>query len=251
MNNNSKLFLIFSKKERKIIDMFDHISKRYDIINQILSFGIDSLWRKKAVCLLSEYTTKKYNKKKEKNILDLATGTGDLAILLSKKFTDSTIIGLDPSEKMLKIAKEKIKNNLLIKKIKMIKGYSQNIPFKNEKFDIVTIAFGIRNFQYINCSIKEIHRVLKPSGILEILEFSIPENFLLKNIYYIYSHFILSKIGNLISGSKFAYDYLEKSIKLFYQQNKINDFLKYHKFDIINIQKLTFGIATIYLSRKK
>lgn len=245
MNNNNEFLL---KKEKKIINMFNHISKKYDIINQILSFGIDSLWRKKAVCLLNEYT-KKYNKKKEKNILDLATGTGDLAILLANKFTDSTIIGLDPSEEMLKIAREKIKNNLL--KIKIIQGYSQNIPFENERFDIVTIAFGIRNFQYINSSMKEIHRILKPSGILEILEFSIPENFFLKRIYYIYSHFILNKIGNFVSGSNFAYDYLEKSIKLFYQKNKINDFLKYHKFNIINIQKLTFGIATIYLSRKK
>ncbi|WP_238784942.1 bifunctional demethylmenaquinone methyltransferase/2-methoxy-6-polyprenyl-1,4-benzoquinol methylase UbiE [Blattabacterium cuenoti] len=246
MMNNKKLFSISSKKEKKIINMFNHISIRYDVINHILSFGMDFFWRKKTVFLL-----KKYTKKKNNNILDLATGTGDLAILLANNFTNSTIIGLDPSDNMLRIARKKIIKKFLVKRIKIIKGYSQKIPFENEKFDIVTIGFGIRNFQFLIHSTKEIDRILKPSGILAILEFSIPNNLFLRKIYNIYSHFIVNKIGNFLSKNKFAYDYLEKSIKWFHNNNQINTFLKYHRFNVFNIHKLTFGIATIYLSRKK
>ncbi|WP_185852076.1 bifunctional demethylmenaquinone methyltransferase/2-methoxy-6-polyprenyl-1,4-benzoquinol methylase UbiE [Blattabacterium cuenoti] len=235
-----------SSKEEKLKNMFDHIANKYDLINHILSFGIDFIWRRKTIHLLSKLSGKNI-----KNILDLATGTGDLAILLASKFKHAHVTGLDPSDKMLKIAEKKIKNNFFEKRVKTIKGYSQNIPFQNETFDIVTIAFGIRNFQYIHRSVKEIHRILKPYGILVILEFSNPSNYWIKKIYYFYFFFI-QKIGNFISKNHFAYNYLKESILSFqYYNKKMNKLLKYHKFDPIHIQKLTFGIVSIYVSQKK
>ncbi|WP_185856679.1 bifunctional demethylmenaquinone methyltransferase/2-methoxy-6-polyprenyl-1,4-benzoquinol methylase UbiE [Blattabacterium cuenoti] len=235
-----------SSKEEKLKNMFDHISQKYDLINHILSFGIDFIWRRKAIHLLY-----KFSEKKNLKILDLATGTGDLAILVAHKFKHASITGLDPSDKMLKIAEKKIKKNFLEKKIQTIQGYSQDIPFQNDTFDIVTIAFGIRNFQYIHSSMKEIYRILKTSGILMILEFSTPSNYWIKKIYYFYLHFV-KKIGNFISKNHFAYNYLRKSIFYFpYYNQKMNKFLKYHKFDPIHIQKLTFGIVSIYLVKKK
>ncbi|WP_113738130.1 bifunctional demethylmenaquinone methyltransferase/2-methoxy-6-polyprenyl-1,4-benzoquinol methylase UbiE [Blattabacterium clevelandi] len=240
MNKNS-----ISSEEDKLTKMFDSISSKYDFLNHILSFGIDILWRKKVINLLIK-------NKKYKKILDLATGTGDLAILLAKKFKNSSIIGLDPSEKMLKIAKNKIKKNFLEKKITLIQGYSQNIPFENNTFDLVTIAFGIRNFQYIHLSFKEIYRILKPLGILEILEFSNPSNPYIKIFYHLYSHSILTRIGNFFSKNHFAYNYLQESIKYFtYYGNKMKKLLKYHGFQTYSTKELTFGIVSIYLSQKK
>ncbi|WP_262887275.1 ubiquinone/menaquinone biosynthesis methyltransferase [Blattabacterium cuenoti] len=176
-----------------------------------------------------------------------------MAILLAKKFYDTNVIGLDPSDKMLKIAKEKIKNNFLEKKVKVIQGYSQKIPFENNTFDVVTIAFGLRNFQSFHLSFKEIYRILNPLGILEIMEFSNPSNIYVKEFYHFYSHFILPKIGNFLSKNHFAYNYLEKSIKSFsysYYGKKMKKFLKYHRFKTIYTKELTCGIVSIYLSKK-
>ncbi|WP_238786196.1 bifunctional demethylmenaquinone methyltransferase/2-methoxy-6-polyprenyl-1,4-benzoquinol methylase UbiE [Blattabacterium cuenoti] len=233
-------------KEEKLKNMFNNISDKYDFINHILSFGIDFMWRKKIIYSLKQFT----KDKKIKSILDLATGTGDLAILLANKFNKSHIIGLDPSDKMLEIARRKIKKKSLEKRIKIIQGSSQNIPFQNETFDLVTIAFGIRNFQYIHFSIKEIYRILKSTGILGILEFSTPSYFLIKKIYHLYSY-VYSKIGGFLSKNYFAYDYLRKSIESFsYSGEKMNNLLKYHKFNIFYSKKLTFEIVSIYLSNK-
>ncbi|WP_185855986.1 bifunctional demethylmenaquinone methyltransferase/2-methoxy-6-polyprenyl-1,4-benzoquinol methylase UbiE [Blattabacterium cuenoti] len=230
--------------EKELTKMFDDISSRYDFLNHVLSFGIDFLWRKKAVNLLNHIN-------KKKKILDVATGTGDFAILIAKKFHDTNVIGMDPSYKMLKIAQKKIKNHFLEKRVQIIQGYSQNIPFKNDTFDGVTISFGFRNFQCFHISLKEIYRILKPLGFLEILEFSHPSNICIKKLYYFYSHFILPKIGSYLSKNYFAYNYLQESIKSFsYYGNKMKKFLKYHRFNPIHTKKLTFGIASIYLSKK-
>ncbi|WP_317045942.1 ubiquinone/menaquinone biosynthesis methyltransferase [Blattabacterium punctulatus] len=181
----------------------------------------------------------------------MATGTGDLAILLAKKFRNASIIGLDPSEKMLKIAKNKIKKNFLEKRITLIQGYSQNIPFEKNTFDLVTIAFGIRNFKYLHLSLQEIYRILKPLGILEILEFSNPSNPYIKIFYHLYSHSILTRIGTFFSKNYFAYNYLQESIKYFsYYGKKMKKLLKYHGFKNYSTKELTFGIVSIYLSQK-
>jgi demethylmenaquinone methyltransferase/2-methoxy-6-polyprenyl-1,4-benzoquinol methylase len=180
----------------------------------------------------------------------LATGTGDLALLIAKKFHDTNVIGLDPSEKMLTIARNKIKNNLLEKRVKFIQGYSQNIPFNKDTFDVVTIAFGIRNFQYFHLSLKEIYRILKPLGILEILEFSKPSNTYIKKIIDLYYRF-MAQIGSFLSRNRFAYKYLQESIQSYsYCGNKMKRILRHHKFKTIYTKTLTFGIVSIYLSKK-
>ncbi|WP_185871574.1 bifunctional demethylmenaquinone methyltransferase/2-methoxy-6-polyprenyl-1,4-benzoquinol methylase UbiE [Blattabacterium cuenoti] len=234
-----------SSKEDKLKHMFNHIAYKYDMINHILSFGLDPVWRKTTIHLLY-----KFSEIKIKNILDLATGTGDLAVLLANQFKHAYIVGLDPSNKMLEIAEKKIKNHSFGKRVKIIQGYSQNIPFQNETFDIVTIAFGIRNFQYIHHSIREIYRILKPSGILAILEFSKPSNFWIKKIYYFYLRFV-EKIGNFISKNHFSYNYLKESILSFYYCNKkMNKLLKYHNFNPVHTERLTFEVVSIYLVKK-
>ncbi|WP_185864955.1 bifunctional demethylmenaquinone methyltransferase/2-methoxy-6-polyprenyl-1,4-benzoquinol methylase UbiE [Blattabacterium cuenoti] len=239
-----------SLKEKLIKNMFDHISIKYDFINRILSLGMDIIWRKKLVYLLNNF----HKKKNFLNILDLATGTGDLTFLLSKIFTNSYIIGLDPSNKMLEIAKNKLNNskNILIKKrIQFITGYSQNIPFKNKNFDIVTISFGIRNFQFLHLSLNEIYRILKNNGTLAILEFSIPSNFLIRKIYYFYNNLFMSNIGGFLSKNYSAFNYLKESIKHFnYSGEKMKKLLTYHNFNYVHMEKLSLEIASIYLSKK-
>ncbi len=150
---------------------------------------------------------------------------------------------------MLKIAKNKIKNNFLEKKIKVIIGDSHFIPFQKNTFDIVTISFGLRNFKNIHLSLKEIYKILKPFGILEILEFSKPKNFFIKKIYHFYSNFILTKIGSFFSKNYFAYKYLKESIN-FFSEKKIQKIIIKNKFHHIQTKKLTFGIVSIYLFQK-
>ncbi|WP_185882866.1 bifunctional demethylmenaquinone methyltransferase/2-methoxy-6-polyprenyl-1,4-benzoquinol methylase UbiE [Blattabacterium cuenoti] len=241
-----KVYFSLKSKEKKINKTFNHISKKYDIINKILSLGLDFFWRKKSIFLLSQIKNRKIQK-----ILDIATGTGTFAILLANQFNKAKIIGLDPSIQMIKIAKNKIENNYLKKKIKFIKGYSQNLPFEDNTFDLATVSFGLRNFQYIHISIKEIFRILKPFGYLEILEFSYPSNSLIKKVYNFYSNVVISNLGGFLSNNYFAYNYLKESIKNFsFNGNKMKKLLNYHNFDVFCIKKLTFEVVSIYLSRK-
>ncbi|WP_185850920.1 bifunctional demethylmenaquinone methyltransferase/2-methoxy-6-polyprenyl-1,4-benzoquinol methylase UbiE [Blattabacterium cuenoti] len=250
--NKNPLFFSKESKEKELTKMFDHISPKYDFINHFLSFGIDIFWRKEVIKILNNFNfINKKNKNNIQKILDLATGTGDLAISLAKCFHHAFIIGLDPSKEMLKIAKNKIKDHSLEKQIKFVQGFSHKIPFEDSTFDLITISFGVRNFQFFHSSFKEIYRILKPMGILEILEFSKPSNFFIKNIYQFYSNFILPKIGSFFSKNDIAYQYLRKSIQLFpFCGKKMNKLLIFHGFHPVHIKKLTFGIVSIYLSQK-
>ncbi|WP_185868444.1 bifunctional demethylmenaquinone methyltransferase/2-methoxy-6-polyprenyl-1,4-benzoquinol methylase UbiE [Blattabacterium cuenoti] len=236
----------FSLKKEELEKMFDQIANKYDFINHFLSLGMDNFWRYKSIQLLKKIEKHSYNQ-----ILDLATGTGDFAILLAKTFRNATIIGMDPSKNMLILAKKKIKKKFLDKKIQLIQGDSHSIPFNNETFDVVTISFGIRNFYDIHVSIQEIFRILKPHGILEILEFSYPSNFFIKKIYQWYSFLITNKLGGLLSGNYNAYCYLKESIQSFcYCGKNMTNWLKFHRFNPICIEELTFQIVSIYLSEK-
>tara|TARA_B110000971_G_scaffold41098_1_gene40252 strand:+ start:131 stop:862 length:732 start_codon:yes stop_codon:yes gene_type:complete len=229
-------------KKQQIAKMFDTISNEYDDLNRVISFGIDIKWRKKVVQIIS--------KKEPTNILDIATGTGDLAINLTQ--TNATqIIGLDISEGMLDVGRKKIAKKQLNNTIDMIVGDSENLPFDDNSFDAITVAFGVRNFENLEIGLAEILRVLKPKGVFVVLETSVPVKFPFKQGYYIYTKALLPLIGRLFSKDKSAYRYLSESASKFPYGQAFNNIL--NKTGFINSKALpqTFGVATIYTATKK
>ncbi len=229
-------------KKEQVAKMFDNISAKYDNLNRVISFGVDVKWRKKILKMVSQQNPK--------NILDVATGTGDLAILLSNTQAEK-IVGLDISAGMLEVGKQKIAHKNLSHKIDMVLGDSEKIPFDDNSFDAITVAFGIRNFENLELGLSEILRVLKPNGIFVILETSVPDKFPYKQGYTFYTKNILPIIGKLFSKDKVAYQYLSDSASIFPYGEKLNNILQ--KIGFINIKHLpqTFGVATIYSASKK
>lgn len=229
-----------SKKEQ-VEQMFDNISGKYDLLNRILSMGIDVRWRKKVV--------KSVKKANPKTVLDIATGTGDLAIQIAKS-TQAQITGFDLSAGMLEVGRKKVSKEKLDDRIEMIQGDAENMPFENNSFDVITVAFGVRNFENLKKGLDEIYRVLKPGGKFIILEFSQPESFPMKQLYAFYSKNILPKIGKQISKDESAYTYLPDSVKAFPYGEEMKKILKNSNFSKSSDKKLTFGIASIYESLK-
>lgn len=229
-------------KKVKVEAMFNDIAPKYDFLNHFLSLGIDIQWRKKVRKLLAL--------RQPKVILDVATGTGDLAIELSK-LKPEKIIGLDIADNMLSIGKEKIKNKKLDQLIEMQLGDSENLPFRDHQFDAVTVAFGVRNFENLQKGLKEMYRVLKPGGIAAILEFSKPKAFPVKQMYNFYFSFILPGFGRLVSKSKDAYTYLPESVSAFPEDQEFFAELEKAGFKENSQVRLTMGIATLYLANKK
>lgn len=229
-----------SKKEQ-VEQMFDNISEKYDLLNRILSMGIDVQWRKKVV--------KAVQKTQPQRVLDIATGTGDLAIQIAKA-TDAKITGFDLSAGMLEVGKKKIAKENLSDRIEMIQGDAEKMPFENDTFDVITVAFGVRNFEHLDVGLAEIFRVLKPGGKFIILEFSQPESFPMKQLYGFYSKQILPRIGKKISKDQSAYTYLPDSVKAFPYGKEMLAILKKANFNHTSNKKLTFGIASIYESSK-
>lgn len=229
-----------SKKEQ-VTQMFDTISKEYDGLNRVISFGIDIKWRKKVVEMV--------NKQQPDTILDIATGTGDLAINLAKT-SASRIIGFDISPGMLEVGKKKITHKQLDHKIEMVLGDSEKMPFDDNSFDAITVAFGIRNFENLEQGLSEILRVLKPNGIFVILETSVPTKTPFKQGYKLYTKRILPLIGKLFSRDKVAYSYLSESASVFPYGEALNNILL--KIGFINAEALpqTLGVATIYKASK-
>jgi demethylmenaquinone methyltransferase / 2-methoxy-6-polyprenyl-1,4-benzoquinol methylase len=228
-------------KKEQVAMMFDNISEKYDGLNRVISFGIDMKWRKKVVEIVSS--------NKPKSILDIATGTGDLAIMMTQ--TDaSEIIGLDISAGMLNIGKQKIEQKKLTSRIKMVLGDSEKIPYEDNHFDAICVAFGIRNFENLEKGLSEILRVLKPNGVFVILETSVPEKFPFKQGYSLYSKNILPLIGKLFSKDNSAYKYLSDSASIFPYGEKMNNILQKIGFVNVRHQPQTFGVATIYSASK-
>lgn len=228
-------------KKEQVTKMFDTISGDYDGLNRVISFGIDVKWRSKVVNMVEKINPK--------TILDIATGTGDLAINLAKSGAEK-IIGLDISSGMLEIGRQKVKRKHLEKQIHMILGDSENIPFEDNTFDAITVAFGIRNFENLEKGLEEILRVLKPGGIFVILETSKPEKAPYKQGYNIYIKYILPVIGRIFSKDKSAYKYLCESASVFPYGEVLNNILR--KIGFISVEDFpqTFGVATIYSSSK-
>jgi len=230
-----------SSKKTQVRQMFDGISPQYDLMNRIISGGIDIKWRKNVVSMLIE--------KQPEKILDVATGTGDLAIaLLQTKATE--IIGIDISEGMLDIGKQKVRNNQWDQKIKMQIGDSENIDYPDDYFDAATVAFGVRNFENLDKGLSEILRVLRPGGDLIILETAVPNNYLLRQFYHLYTQFIMPVIGNMFSKDKSAYQYLSDSAAAFPFGKAFNNILAKNGFIEIEDIPQTLGVASIYRAQK-
>jgi len=229
-------------KKAQVTKMFDTISKDYDNLNRIISFGIDVKWRKKVVNLVKETHPK--------HVLDVATGTGDLAISLVQTNADK-IIGLDISSGMLDIGKQKVKKRSLEDKIELVIGDSENMPFEDNAFDAITVAFGVRNFEFLENGLSEILRVLKPNGTFVILETSVPTKAPYKQGYRFYTKHILPVIGKLFSKDRNAYKYLSESASVFPYGEALNNILQ--KIGFINVKDFpqTFGVATIYIASKQ
>ncbi|WP_405576127.1 bifunctional demethylmenaquinone methyltransferase/2-methoxy-6-polyprenyl-1,4-benzoquinol methylase UbiE [Winogradskyella sp. Asnod2-B02-A] len=228
-------------KKVQVTKMFDTISNEYDGLNRVISFGIDVKWREKVVKLVA--------KTNPENILDIATGTGDLAInLVSTKAKE--IIGLDISDGMLEVGRKKIKANQLDNIISMVIGDSEDLPFEANTFDAITVSFGVRNFENLEKGLSEILRVLKPNGIFVILETSVPTNPIFKAGYNFHTKLIMPTIGKLFSKDKVAYTYLSESASVFPYGEALNNILS--KIGFINVKHdpQTMGVATIYTASK-
>ncbi|MDC1516334.1 bifunctional demethylmenaquinone methyltransferase/2-methoxy-6-polyprenyl-1,4-benzoquinol methylase UbiE [Cyclobacteriaceae bacterium] len=229
-----------SKKEQ-IAAMFNSISGKYDFLNHFLSLGIDILWRKRAVRLLTKY--------QPQLILDIATGTGDFAIeALSLK--PKKIIGVDISEGMLSVGREKLIKKNLTDKIELISGDSEVLPFEDNFFDAVIVSFGVRNFENLEKGLSDMLRVLKPGGKVVILEFSKPKSFPFKQLYKFYFQWILPKIGKLISKNHAAYTYLPDSVQAFPDGDDFLNILDKIGFQKNQCTPLTLGISSIYFGSK-
>jgi len=229
-----------SKKEQ-VAQMFNNISDNYDGLNRVISLGIDVSWRKKVVKLVGENNPKQ--------ILDIATGTGDLAMMMTQLNPDK-IIGLDISEGMLEVGKQKISKANLSNVIEMVVGDSENIPFDDNTFDAITVSFGVRNFENLNKGLTEILRVLKPDGKFVVLETSNPTKFPFKQGYKLYTNLILPIIGKIFSKDKIAYSYLSESANSFPFGKAFNNILTKNGFKNAKNIPVTFGVASIYTSTK-
>ncbi len=229
-------------KKEQVAQMFDTISGNYDKLNRVISFGIDLKWRKKVLKMVAD--------KNPNSILDIATGTGDLAILMTKTNAEK-IIGLDISDGMLEIGRQKINAQNLSNRIEMVLGDSEKMPYDDNTFDAITVAFGVRNFENLEIGLAEILRVLKPNGIFVILETSVPVKFPFKQGYNFYSKNILPLIGKMFSKDNVAYGYLSESASFFPFGEALNNILRKVGFiDVVDMPQ-TFGVATIYSASKK
>ena len=227
-------------KKKEVEDMFDNIAPKYDLLNHVLSMKIDVLWRNTLVKWL--------NADQPKEVLDVATGTGDLAIAVQKG-TGAKIVGLDLSQQMLNVGIEKIKKIKLNDQIEMIKGDAENLPFESNKFDAVTVAFGVRNFENLDKGLEELKRVVKEDKSVYILEFSKVEG-VLAPFYMFYFKNILPQIGKLVSKDTRAYTYLPASVNAFPFGEKMKTILLNVGFKKVEYKKLSLGIATIYKATK-
>lgn len=229
-------------KKQQVAEMFDSIAPRYDLLNRVLSGRTDVKWRKKAIGLLQKYHPKK--------IIDIATGTGDLAITTCKMLHPEHITGVDLSAQMLEVGKEKIAKEGLTDKISMEQGDSENLRFETGTFDAATAAFGVRNFENLEKGLSEMHRVLKPGGQLMIIEFSQPKNGIFKGLYQLYMTVIAPEIAGVLKQNKAAYKYLNKSAKAFPERKKFTDILDKVGFKKAKFKALTMGICCIYTAEK-
>lgn len=230
------------KKSELVEEMFDNIAPAYDKLNHTLSMGIDRCWRKKAIRTLRPFHPKR--------MMDVATGTGDFAILACRELQPDSLTGIDISEGMMNVGREKVKQARLSDKITFAREDCTCLSFADGSFDAVTVAFGIRNFEGLDKGLSEMCRVLTPGGHLVILELSTPDRFPMKQLFGIYSKVVIPLIGKCISKDNSAYTYLPQSIRAFPQGEVMQEVIRKAGFSEVRFKRLTFGICTLYTAKK-
>ena len=233
----------YELKKDGVRQMFDRIAPTYDKLNHVLSLGIDRRWRRTAVDALGKFNPQ--------HILDIATGTGDFALLLSKRIKPQHITGADISEGMMAVGREKVKQEGLQDVISFQHEDCMKLSFPDETFDAVTSAYGVRNFQDLDKGLREMQRVLRPGGHLLIVELTPPPRFPMKQLFWLYAHVVMPLIGRLISHDNSAYTYLPASMEAFPQAEQMEGILKRAGFTEVQWRRFTFGISTMYLAEKK
>ncbi|NDW18568.1 bifunctional demethylmenaquinone methyltransferase/2-methoxy-6-polyprenyl-1,4-benzoquinol methylase UbiE [Dysgonomonas sp. 216] len=245
MTYKGEKILPYDSSENKGVQverMFDSIAQRYDTLNHTLSMGIDKSWRKKSILSLKDINPT--------NILDIATGTGDLAIQAYRLLSPQNILAIDLSEGMMDVGRQKVEKAGLSDHIAFDKQDCMNLDLPNNSFDAAMAAFGVRNFEDLDKGLKEIHRILKPGGRLMILELSTPRNFPMKQAYWLYSKVFIPTVGKFISKDRSAYNYLPKSIEAFIQGKEMVEVLTKNGFRNARYKTYTFGICSMYLGDK-
>ncbi|HMN89616.1 MAG TPA: bifunctional demethylmenaquinone methyltransferase/2-methoxy-6-polyprenyl-1,4-benzoquinol methylase UbiE [Saprospiraceae bacterium] len=242
MSQEIKPYEASGSKKEQVAKMFDNIAPRYDLLNRVLSLGIDRIWRKQAI----EYL----RPKAPRLILDVATGTADVALETARRLQPERIIGLDISSEMLQFGREKIHKQDMSHMIELQHGDSENLPFQDNTFDAITVAFGVRNFENLEKGLSEMHRVLKAGGQLVVLEFSKPRVFPLKQLFQFYFRYILPLVGRWTSRDQRAYSYLYESVQAFPEGDEFLNILQKTGYKSSQCKPLTFGICSIYLTEK-
>ena len=230
------------KKAEQVEQMFDHIAPTYDRLNHTLSLGIDRRWRKKAIRWLAQY--------RPQDVMDVATGTGDFALLACRLLKPRSLTGIDISEGMMQVGRQKASEAGLADRIRFRREDCEALSFPDASFDAVTVAFGIRNFEHLDRGLQEMCRVLRPGGHLVILELSTPDRFPMKQLFFLYSKIIMPLIGKLISKDNSAYTYLPESIRAFPQGEVMQKAIRNAGFSEVHFKRLTFGICTLYVATK-
>jgi demethylmenaquinone methyltransferase/2-methoxy-6-polyprenyl-1,4-benzoquinol methylase len=221
--------------------MFDTIAPRYDLLNRILSAGIDQYWRSRAIRLLADDSPAR--------LLDVATGTADVALKAERMLHPREVVGVDLSAEMLRYGREKIRDRGLSPRIRLVQGDAAALPFEDDAFDAALVAFGVRNFEDLVAGLQGIGRVLRPGGSLVVLEFSRPRRFPIRELYSIYSSTLLPRIGGVLSPDRSAYEYLPASVAAFPDGPDFLDRMETAGFTDLQWQPLTFGIASLYKGR--
>ena len=229
-------------KTKQVEEMFDNIAPTYDHLNHLLSFDTDKFWRRKAIRMLKPF--------QPQQIMDVATGTGDFAIQAYQILRPKRLLGIDISEGMMNIGREKVKQAHLSEYISFMKEDCMSLSFPDNQFDAITVAFGIRNFEDLDKGLREMYRVLVPEGHLVILELSYPEKFIIKQLYDIYAGLIIPTIGKMLSKDHMAYTYLPQTIKAFPQGEVMKNILHKAGFRKAIFKRLTFGACTLYFATK-
>ncbi len=222
--------------------MFDNIAPAYDRLNSLLSFGLDSLWRRRVVKMATQ--------RGAVHAIDVATGTADLAIDLARR-SGAEVVGVDLSEAMIEIGRRKVERAGLGDRIRLIAGDAENLPLEDCSADCLTVAFGVRNFQDMEAGLRQMHRVLMPGGSCYVLEFSVPDGVIFAPLFRFYFHRILPVIGGVVSGDRKAYEYLPCSVDEFPSREKFESMMRGAGFDEVKSVKLMFGVAYIYVGVKK